>query len=242
MITAFPSFNIYAKMDGSTATKAPSSSVGDYLKAIWEVGGSGAASTKDVADWLSISSASVSNMFVRLREMGLAEYERYQGASLTEAGREEALRLLRRHRLIETFLLKHLAYSWQEVHEEAERLEHVVSDTFTERLAEVLGYPAHDPHGDPIPAADGTLETEDSIPLAAATNGQRVRISRVGHKDASMLDYLGKHELVPGRMLTVREVRAVDEVIVVEDEEGETHYLGGPLAAAVFVRSTSDEG
>jgi DtxR family Mn-dependent transcriptional regulator len=106
-------------MNGSTATRPPSSSVGDYLKAICEVGGSGAASTKDVADRLSISSASVSNMFVRLREMGLAEYERYQGASLTEAGREEALRLVRRHRLIETFLLEHLGYSWREVHEEA---------------------------------------------------------------------------------------------------------------------------
>ena len=99
-----------------------SSSVGDYLKAILEVGGSGAASTKDVADRLSVASASVTNMFARLQEMGLVEYERYRGASLTQRGREEALRLVRRHRLIETFLLEHLGYSWQEVHEEAERL------------------------------------------------------------------------------------------------------------------------
>src|ERR687889_1664012 len=155
-------------MNGSTAMERPSSSVGDYLKAIWEVGGSGAASTKDIADRLSISAASVSNMFVRLREMGLADYERYHGASLTEAGRLEALRLLRRHRLIETFLLKHLAYSWQEVHEEAERLEHAVSDGFTERLAEFLGHPDQDPHGDPIPAADGTLAAEESSPLDEA--------------------------------------------------------------------------
>jgi Mn-dependent DtxR family transcriptional regulator len=115
--------------------------VGDYLKAIWELSREGAASTKDIADRLSISSASVSNMFVRLQEMGLAEYERYQGASLTEAGRVEALRLLRRHRLIETFLLKCLNYSWEDVHEEAESLEHSVSDGFTERLAEFLGHP-----------------------------------------------------------------------------------------------------
>src|SRR5918998_1014653 len=105
---------------GSTATKPPSASVGDYLKAIWEVGGSGAASTKDVADRLSVAPASVTNMFARLQEMGLAKYERYQGASLTEVGREEALRLLRRHRLIETFLLEHLGYSWQEEHEDGE--------------------------------------------------------------------------------------------------------------------------
>src|SRR5215207_4587952 len=184
-------------MNGSTATRPPSSSVGDYLKAICEVGGSGAASTKDVADRLSISSASVSNMFVRLREMGLAEYERYQGASLTEAGREEALRLVRRHRLIETFLLEHLGYSWREVHEEAERLEHAVSDEFTERLAEFLGHPDHDPHGDPIPAADG-------------------------------------------RLAEIKEVRAVDGVVSVEDEDGELHSLGRALADSIFVRSVPE--
>src|SRR5215216_3292409 len=105
----------------------PSTSVGDYLKAIWEVAETGVASTKDVADRLSVAGASVTNMFARMREMGLVEYERYQGASLTESGREEALRLVRRHRLIETFLLEHLGYAWDEVHEEAERLEHAVS-------------------------------------------------------------------------------------------------------------------
>src|SRR5215216_4202602 len=127
-------------MNGAATVKPPSSSVGDYLKAIWELAREdGTAQTKDVADRLSISSASVSNMFARLQEMGFVEYERYRGASLTERGRGEALRLVRRHRLIETFLLEHLGYSWQEVHEEAERLEHAVSDGFTGRLAEFLG-------------------------------------------------------------------------------------------------------
>jgi DtxR family Mn-dependent transcriptional regulator len=224
-------------MNGTATTKPPSSSVGDYLKAIWEVGGSGAASTKDVADQLSISSASVSNMFARLREMGLAEYERYQGASLTEAGREEALRLLRRHRLIETFLLEHLGYSWQEVHEEAERLEHAVSDGFTERLAEFLGHPDRDPHGDPIPAADGTLAAEESFPLDEAAVGDRVRISRVKHEDAAVLAFLGERGLVPGRLVEVKEVRDLDGVVTVEDEDGELHSLGRPLADSIFVRS-----
>ena len=228
-------------MSGATATKPPSSSVGDYLKAIWEVGGAGAASTKDVADRLSISSASVSNMFVRLREMGLAEYERYQGAALTEAGREEALRLVRRHRLIETFLLKCLGYSWQEVHEEAERLEHVVSDTFTERLAEFLGHPDHDPHGDPIPAADGTLEPDDSFPLTAAAVGQQVRISRVGHRDAAVLAFLDERGLIPGRLAEIKETRAVDGVVIVEDDHGELHSLGGPLADSIFVRRVPED-
>ena len=219
----------------STGSLSPS--VGDYLKAIWEVGQSGAASTKDVADQLSISSASVSNMFVRLQEMELVEYERYQGASLTERGREEALRLLRRHRLIETFLLEHLGYSWQEVHEEAERLEHAVSDSFTERLATFLGHPAYDPHGYPIPASDGTLEPDDSFPLAAAVTGQRIRIFRVGPEDTSKLTFLGERGLVPGRVLEVKEVRAVDGVVTVEDEDGESHALGESLARSIFVRS-----
>src|SRR5918992_2352621 len=213
-----------------------SSSVGDYLKAILEVGGSGAASTKDVADRLSVASASVTNMFARLQEMGLAKYERYQGASLTEVGREEALRLVRRHRLIETFLLEHLGYSWEEVHEEAERLEHVVSDGFTERLAEFLGHPGYDPHGDPIPAADGTLAAEESSPLDEAAVGDRVRISRVKPDDAAVLAFLGERGLVPGRVVEVKEVRALDGVVTVEDEDGETHTLGESLARSIFVR------
>ena len=217
---------------------APSSSVGDYVKAVWEVAGTGAASTKDVAARLSVSPASVSNMFVRLQEMGYVEYERYRGASLTGRGRAEALRLVRRHRLIETLLLQHLGYSWREVHEEAERLEHAVSDGFTERLAAFLGHPGQDPHGGPIPAADGTMRPDDSFPLGEATASQRVRISKVSD-DASMLDHLGERGLVPGRLLSVREVRGLDGVVTVDDEDGVTHALGEPLAHAVFVRTTA---
>ncbi len=217
------------------ATRSPSASVEDYVKAIWEVAGSGAASTKDVAERLSIAPPSVTNMFVRLQEMGLVEYERYRGASLTGRGRGEALRLIRRHRLIETFLLEHLGYSWREVHEEAERLEHAVSDGFTERLAEFLGHPDQDPHGDPIPAADGSLAPDDSFPLGQAAAGQRVRISKVGD-DPSTLEYLGDHGLVPGRLLSVMEVRDLDGVVTVEDEDRGSHALGESLARAVLVR------
>jgi DtxR family Mn-dependent transcriptional regulator len=220
----------------------PSSSVGDYLKAIWEIAGTDAASTKDIADRLSVSPPSVSNMFARMQEMGLVEYERYRGASLTARGRGEALRLVRRHRLIETFLLEHLGYSWQEVHEEAERLEHAVSDGFTQRLAEFLGHPDQDPHGDPIPKADGVLTQEDSHPLSEATVGDRVRISRVGNEDIPVLAYLGERELVPGRLLTVEEVRTLDGVVIVEDEDGTSHSLGRPLAGSIFVQSLSESG
>jgi DtxR family Mn-dependent transcriptional regulator len=238
------SANISATMDGRTTVKPPSSSVGDYLKAIWELSeegaAEGAASTTGVAERLSFSAASVSNMFGRLREMGLAEYERYHGATLTEEGRAEALRLLRRHRLIETFLVECLGYSWENVHEQAESMEHLVTDDFTERLAAFLGHPAQDPHGDPIPTADGTLEADDSFPLTEATPGQRVRIYRVGDEKPARLAYLEELGLTPGRLLEVRDVRAIDGVVIVEDEAAETHTIGGPLAGSVFVWSASE--
>src|SRR5215212_4839011 len=205
----------------------PSASVGDYLKAVWETAGSGAASTKGVADRLSVSSASVTNMFGRLQGMGLALYEPYRGASLTRRGRAEALRLVRRHRLIETFLFEHLGYSWEDVHVEAERLEHAVSDEFTERLAELLGHPERDPHGAPIPTSDGALPTEA---------GGRFVVSRVENRDPAVLTYLRGLGLVPGRALRVREVRALDGVVTAEDEDGVSHALGAPLARSILVR------
>ena len=211
------------------------------MKAIWElaVDSGDAASTNGVAERLSVSAASVSNMFARLQEMGLVEHERYRGATLTERGRREALRLVRRHRLIETFLLEHLGYDWQEVHAEAERLEHAVSDAFTERLAELLGHPDHDPHGGPIPSPECILEADDSFPLSQAVAGKKLRIAKVRDEDAQMLDYLGDRNLVPGRLLTVREVRSLDGVVIVEDEAAEVYTLGEPLARYVFVRDES---
>ena len=209
--------------------------MGDYLKAIWSVAGTGWASTNELSERLSVSPASVSSMLLRLPKMGLADHEPYHGASLTERGRREALRLVRRHRLIETFLLEQLGYPLTDLHEEAERLEHVVSDEFTERLAQLLGHPKRDPHGDPIPATDGTFEEEQEKPLRESEPGSRVRISRVEHRNPSALAYLADRGLVPGKPLRVREVRALDGVVEVEDEEGISHALGPALAASVFV-------
>jgi DtxR family transcriptional regulator, Mn-dependent transcriptional regulator len=228
-------------MNDIAISRPPSSSVGDYVKAMWGIAGSDVATTKDVADRLSIAPASVTNMFTRLREMGLVEYEPYHGASLTEAGCTEALRLVRRHRLIETFLMEHLGYSWDDVHDEAERLEHAVSDEFTERLAKLLGHPTRDPHGDPIPDPDGTMPPEDSYPLSATPEGTCVQVARAGHEDAAALSYLGKRGLRPGRSIVVREVRAVDGVVTLEDEEGTMHSLGSSLADAIFVRGPSED-
>jgi DtxR family Mn-dependent transcriptional regulator len=133
--------------------------------------------------------------------------------------------------------LEHLGYDWQEVHDEAERLEHAVSDAFTGRLAELLGHPVHDPHGDPIPSAEGSLEMDDSFTLSQAFVGQRLRISKVRDEDAAMLDYLGERNLVPGRWLSVREIRTLDGVVIVEDEEAKIYALGEPLARSIFVRN-----
>jgi DtxR family transcriptional regulator, Mn-dependent transcriptional regulator len=244
---ATPCFMFFSRlywcaMNNMAIIRPPSSSVDDYVKAMWGIAGSDVATTKDVAERLSISPASVTSMFTRLREMGLVEYEPYHGASLTEAGCTEALRLVRRHRLIETFLMEHLGYSWDDVHDEAERLEHAVSDEFTERLAELLGHPNRDPHGTLIPDPDGTMPPEDAFPLSTATEGTRAQIVRVGHEDAAALSYLGERGLRPGRSIVVREVRAVDGVVTVEDEDEDTHSLGGPLAGSIFVRSTPKSG
>ena len=231
-------------MSELVADKPFSSSVGDYVKAIWELAGppGGAASTTDVADRLCVSPSSVTNMFGRLRGMGLVEYERYRGAVLTPGGRVEALRLVRRHRLIETFLLEHLGYPWEEVHGEAERLEHAVSDAFTGRLAELLGHPERDPHGDPIPGADGTMADEDSSPLGEAAVGDVVRISRVEDGDTGALTYLAERGLVPGTRVEVTEARAVDGVVGLEAEGGARHFLGRPLTASILVRKTASGG
>jgi DtxR family transcriptional regulator, Mn-dependent transcriptional regulator len=205
---------------GNLVVTQHSASVGDYLKAMWETAGSEAASTKGVADRLSVSSASVTNMFARLQGMGLALYEPYRGASLTRRGLAEALRLVRRHRLIETFLLEHLEYSWEDVHEEAE----------------LLGHPERDPHGAPIPASDGALPPEDSRPLSGTEAGGRFVVTRVENRDPAVLTYLRGLGLVPGRALRVREVRALDGVVTAEDEDGVSHALGAPLARSILVR------
>ena len=222
-------------MSDLVSNKPISTSVGDYLKAIWSLAGRGSASTNALSERLSVAPASVSSMLVRLREMGFVFYEPYYGASLTESGSREALRLVRRHRLIETFLLEHLGYPLTDLHEEAEALEHAVSDEFTERLACFLGHPKHDPHGDRIPAADGTLEEQEDKPLSESEPGSRVCISRVEHRNPSALAYLADRGLVPGKPLRVREVCALDGVVEVEDEKGNSHELGPTLAASVFV-------
>lgn len=200
-------------MNGDVPASALSTSIGDYLKAIWIVGQGERATTSALAEHLSVSASSVSGMLGRLQAQGWVTYERYKGATLTERGAAEALRLLRRHRLIETFLIEYLGYAWDEVHEEAEALEHAISDRFTERLAERLGHPTHDPHGDPIPTRRGGLPRTPDVALDELAAGDELRVARLRTQDASLLVHLDALRIRPGQVVTV--VRRTPEAGVV---------------------------
>jgi DtxR family Mn-dependent transcriptional regulator len=181
-------------------------SVEDYLKAIYRLSGGGApVSTSDIAQLLDLSAASVSGMVRRLSEQGLVEHAPYRGVELTSDGRRIALRMLRRHRLIEAYLVELLGYSWDTVHDEAERLEHAVSEVLIERMALALGNPRFDPHGDPIPDSDGAMDELVYTPLAEIPVGETAEIRRVDTSQAERLRYLGHSGLTPGTRVTVLE-------------------------------------
>src|SRR4051812_49195882 len=179
-------------------------SVEDYLKAIYQLSPEGrAASTSEIANLLALSAPSVTGMVKRLSEHGLLEHVPYRGVQLTEDGRRAALRMVRRHRLIEAYLVEFLNYSWDTVHEEAERLEHAVSDTMVERMATALGHPTVDPHGDPIPSADGSIHEMACTALSEVPVGSTVEISRVHESQPERLRYIASLGLRPGVRVTV---------------------------------------
>lgn len=181
-----------------------SRSAEDYLKAIYRLSEGGRpASTSQIAEALALAAPSVSGMIKRLSEQGLLAHEPYRGVTLTPQGRREAVRMVRRHRLIESYLVGFLGYRWDDVHDEAERLEHAVSDELVERMAAVLGHPTTDPHGDPIPGADGAEPVALLVPLAEVPPGTDAEIRRVDTSDAERLRYLAAIGLVPGTQLRV---------------------------------------
>lgn len=191
---------------GSVRRNGPlSSSQEDYLKQIFLLAdGDGPVATQDLARRLSVRPASVTGMLRRLAELGHVSYERYRGVRLTETGRRIALEMLRHHRLIETFLARVLGYGWDEVHEEAERLEHVISERFEARIAESLGHPTHDPHGDPIPDAELRLPPDVvQVPLDTVADGSTGVLARVGTQDAETLTKLRRLGIQRGVHLRV---------------------------------------
>lgn len=190
---------------GSDPRPELSESQEDYLKQIFLLGGDrNRVSTQALARRLQVKPASVTEMVGRLSQIDLVEHAPYHGVLLTEAGRRVALEMLRHHRLLETFLVEALGYEWDQVHEEAERLEHVISERFEERIAEVMGHPTHDPHGDPIPTANLDLPNGDSqIPLQDLPVGFRGTLMRVGSQDPDNLNLLRRLGLAPGSTVEV---------------------------------------
>lgn len=190
-------------MHAEQAAEPLTRSVEDYLKTIYRLSEGRPAATSEIAQALDLSPASVSGMVKRLCEQRLLDHAPYRGAQLTEEGRRVALRMIRRHRLIESYLVAALGFSWDTVHDEAERLEHAVSDTLVERMAAALGHPTSDPHGDPIPAADGSMVEEDVVPLSELPAGTEFSIRRVGAEDPELLRHLAERGLLPGVALTI---------------------------------------
>ncbi|MFN8065640.1 MAG: metal-dependent transcriptional regulator [Vicinamibacterales bacterium] len=186
----------------------PSSTVENYIKAIFQGQAALAASARlvpmgQVAAALSVTPGTATTMVKALAESGLAEYEPYSGVRLTAAGERLAGLVLRRHRLVELFLVQVLGMSWDEVHDDAEQLEHVVSDRLIERIDEMLGHPTHDPHGDPIPTADGTLPTHHHDSLLTCPVGTPLKMTRITDQDPAFLKFVERNSLKPGQILEV---------------------------------------
>ena len=189
---------------------ALSASHEDYLRAIWKLGEwqEKPVTPGDLTRTLGLSPSTVSEGVQRLVSMGLVRHARYGNVSLTKAGRDEAARMVRIHRLIETGLMTIFGYSWDEVHDEAEHLEHAVSATFVERLDAALGHPRHDPHGDPIPRPDGSLpEAENAVSLGSLGPGETGVVHRVDDADSAVLKELAGIGLVPGARVSVADVK-----------------------------------
>lgn len=218
-------------------TDAPSKSVEDFLKAVYVLENEqdgGRVSTNTLRDALSITAPSVTDMAQRLVSAGLVDYQKYRGVVLTDAGREIALRVIRRHRLIELYLMRELGYALHEVHDEAERLEHAVSDRFVEAIAHKLDDPLTDPHGDPIPAADGTVVQRELVPLTQLGNHIQATVCRLLTSDGDML----QHILDRGFHIDARiEIVARDpfDGPITALIDGEQRVIGHHVAAHVLV-------
>ena len=209
----------------------------DYLKAVYEIKQREGepVSTSSVAELLEVTPPTVTSMMEKLEERELIEREKYSGAHLTREGETVALEVLRHHRLLETYLAEQLGYDWTEVHDEADRLEHHISEEFERRVAQQLGEPEIDPHGDPIP--NETLDPVDEDrgdTLGERAEGEEVVVARVRDRDPEELAYLSDAGLTPGTRLVVEEVAPID-MVTVRTREGETVSLPESVAEAIRV-------
>ncbi len=214
-----------------------SRSVEDYLKAIWQVAKDGDAATSELATRLDVAPPSVTGMVKRLAEAGHVVHEPYRGVRLTPQGRLAAMAVIRRHRIIETYLITKLGYDWASVHDEAERLEHAVSDTLVERMSFALGHPRYDPHGAPIPTPDGAIEEIACVALDQMEVGSRVALRLVGDDDPERLRYLKSIGLLPSTALEIVDRQPFGGPITVRvgDRETRDRIIGPELAACLLV-------
>jgi len=214
----------------------------DYLKAIYALQGRDGppVSTTAVAEYLGKTSPTATSMLEKLAERGLLEREKYEGVELTEEGEAVALEVLRHHRLLEAYLTERLDYDWSDVHEEADALEHHISEEFERRVAEVLGDPTVDPHGDPIPGADLSRPDDDTEPLSAFGEGDRVVVARVSDRDDSELAYLADAGITPGVEVEIVGV-APFGMVTVRAGDGE-QSLPEPVADSIRVRPAAADG
>ena len=214
----------------------PSGAAEDYLKAIYKLQppSGGTVSTSSLADELGRSAAAVTNMVKSLAEKGHAEHVPYHGVRLTRRGEQAALRIIRRHRVIELYLIEKLGYRWDNVHEEAERMEHAASDELVDRMAAALGDPDFDPHGSPIPTSEGEVEDREGVALSDLGSGVRVVVREVADDDSERLRYLASMGLFPGTEVTVESEAPLDGPITVR-VDGESHVLDQKLAESIVV-------
>jgi DtxR family Mn-dependent transcriptional regulator len=219
----------------------PSQTVENYLKTIY-LAQSEAESTEalvpmgQLASALGVVPGTATTMMKTLAESGLVRYEPYMGVRLTPAGEKIATLVLRRHRLVELFLVKVLGMSWAEVHDEAERLEHAVSERLIDRIDEMLGRPAVDPHGDPIPTAEGTVARFDDVDLLGAAIGTPVQVTRIADQEPSFLRFIEDRGLMPGQTLTVIERDPAADAVRVRAGDGRETTVGARAASKVRTR------
>jgi DtxR family Mn-dependent transcriptional regulator len=214
-------------------------SIQDYLKHIYELNeNGGAASTNNLAARLNIAPASVTGMLQRLAnsQPALVIYKKHQGVTLTKNGEKAALEVIRHHRLLETFLVTTLGYSWDEVHCEADKLEHVISENFEARMAKALGNPTRDPHGELIPTADLTMPADESCPLASLRTDETATVRRVSDDDPALLRHLREIGVVPEVKVTVKNYSEFDDNLTLQVEGQKSNIvLGKAVTSQVFV-------
>lgn len=218
----------------------PSSTVENYLKAIFQGQALLTADARlvpmgQVAQALGVTPGTATTMVKALAESGLAEYEPYAGVRLTAAGERLAGLVLRRHRLVELFLVNVMGMSWAEVHDEAEQLEHVVSDRLIERMDEMLGRPTHDPHGDPIPTAEGRIVDEPRESLLTCPVGVTLTVTRISDQDPAFLRFVEQHALKPGQAIRVEARDTTADAVTLGGDNRRAMTIGLRAASKLLV-------